>query len=75
MKKADRKKAIKAAIREAFRADKGRPQWLQSAEWPLGKDGKPAVYAGSKAIHGGEGTQYFFRDESDGSSITIEQSA
>jgi len=73
MKKAVRVKAIKAAIKEAFRSDKGRPQWIQSGEWPLGKDGKPAVYTGSKSIHGGEAKQYYFRDESDGSTITVEQ--
>lgn len=73
MKKTERKKAIKAAIKEAFRSDKGRPQWIQSGEWPMGKDGKPAVYTGSKSIHGGEAKQYYFRDESDGSTITVEQ--
>lgn len=73
MKKTERKKAIKAAIKEAVRSDKGRPQWIQSGEWPMGKDGKPAVYTGSKSLHGGEAKQYFFRDESDGSIITVEQ--
>lgn len=73
MKKAERKKAIKAAIKEAFRSDKGRPQWLQGGEWPMGKDGKPAIYVGSKSIHGGEAKHFFFRDESDGSIITVEQ--
>lgn len=73
MKKNERKKAIKAAIKEAFRSDKGRPQWIQSGEWPLGKDGKPAVYTGSKSLRGGEAKHYFFRDESDGSIITVEQ--
>ncbi|MBQ8555067.1 MAG: hypothetical protein IJ438_04245 [Clostridia bacterium] len=73
MKKTERIKAIKAGIKEAFRSDKGRPQWIQSGEWPLGKDGKPAVYTGSKKLHGGEMKHYFFRDESDGSIITVEQ--
>ena len=73
MKKTARIKAIKAAIKEAFRSDKGRPQWIQGGEWPLGKDGKPAVYTGSKSLHGGEAKHYFFRDESDGSIITVEQ--
>lgn len=73
MKKTERRKAIRAAIRESFRSDKGRPQWIQSGEWPLGKDGKPAVYTGSKSIRGGEAKQYYFRDESDGSIITVEQ--
>ena len=73
MKKTARVKAIKAAIREAFRSDKGRPQWIQSGEWPLGKDGKPAVYTGSKTLYDGEMKQYFFRDESDGSIIMVEQ--
>lgn len=73
MKKTARIKAIKAAIKEAFRSDKGRPQWIQGGEWPLGKDGKPAVYTGSKSLHGGEAKHYYFRDESDGSIITVEQ--
>lgn len=74
MNKNARIKAIKAKIKEEFRSEKGRPQWIQCGAWPLGKDGKPAVYTGSKSLYGGEAKHYFFRDESDGSIITVEQS-
>ncbi len=73
MKKGERKKAVKAAIKEAFKSEKGYPAWLQSSEWPLGKDGKPATYLGKKKTHGGEAAIFRFRDESDGSEIQVEQ--
>lgn len=72
MTKAARKKAVKAKIKEEFRSDKGYPAWAQGSEWPMGKDGKPAVYAGKKKK--GDLVQFFFRDESDeGNIITVEQ--
>ncbi len=73
MKKGERKKAIKAAIKEAFKSEKGYPAWLQSSEWPLSKDGKPATYLGKKKTHGGEAAEFRFRDETDGTEIKIEQ--
>ena len=73
MPKGQRKKAIKAKIKEEFRSEKGYPAWIQSSEWPLGKDGKPATYLGKKKKHNGEMVQYLFRDESDGSTIIVEQ--
>lgn len=72
--KGKRIKAVKALIREAFKSEKGYPAWIQSSEWPLGKDGKPATYLGKKKLHGGEAAQYSFRDNSDGSIILVEQS-
>ena len=73
MPKTQRKKAIKAKIKEEFRSEKGYPVWIQSSEWPLGKNGKPAVYLGKKKRHGGEMALYSFRDETDDSVITVEQ--
>ncbi len=73
MPKIQRKKAIRAKIKEEFRSVKGYPAWIQSSEWPLGKDGKPTVYLGRKSKCGGEMSQYLFRDESDDSTIIVEQ--
>ncbi len=71
--KGKRIKAIRAAIKEEFKSEKGYPCWLQSSEWPLGKDGKPATYIGKKKLHGGEAARFSFRDESDGRVIEVEQ--
>ena len=73
MTKSKRIKAIKDKIREEFRSEKGYPQWIQSCEWPVGKDGKPGVYLGNKKKMKGEVVEYYFRDESDGSTITVIQ--
>ena len=69
--KAQRKKAIKEQIKKEFRSEKGYPKWIQSSEWPFGKNGKPTVFLGKKSS--GEMAVYSFRDESDGSIIHIEQ--
>ncbi len=73
MPKGQRKKAVKAKIREKFRSDKGYPVWIQASEWPLGADGHPATYTGRKKRKGGEVVHYLFRDETDGSVIVVEQ--
>ena len=73
MPKTQRKKAIKAKIKEEFKSEKGYPIWVQSSEWPLGKNGKPAVYLGKKKRHNGEMVIYTFRDDSDDSLIMVEQ--
>ena len=73
MKKAERKKAVKAAIKEAFKSEKGYPAWPQSSEWPMGADGKPATYIG-KGKAEGDLRRFLFRDESTGEIITVEQS-
>lgn len=72
MKKSERKKAIKAKIREAFKSEKGYPCWAQSADWPMGKDGKPATYLG-KGKSEGDLRRWRFRDESSGEIIIVEQ--
>ena len=72
MKKGERKKAVKAAIKEAFKSEKGYPAWAQSSEWPMGADGKPATYIG-KGKAEGDLRRFLFRDESTGEIITVEQ--
>ena len=72
MKKGERKKAVKAAIREAFKSEKGYPCWAQSSEWPMGADGRPATYIG-KGKSEGDLRRYRFRDESTGEIIVVEQ--
>ncbi len=68
-----RKKALRAKIREEFPSEKGYPAWVQSPEWPLGKNGTPATYLGKKKARGSDLVQFRFRDESDGSVIVVEQ--
>ena len=72
MKKTERKKAIKAKIKEEFKSVKGYPCWYQSSEWPFGKDGKPATYIGKGKSKGSIG-RWLFKDESTGEIITVEQ--
>ncbi|MBQ7160415.1 MAG: hypothetical protein IJR90_01765 [Clostridia bacterium] len=72
MKETERKKAIKAKIREEFKTEKGRPCWVQSSEWPLGRDGRPATYLG-KGKSSGDMRSWRFRDGSTGEIIVIEQ--
>lgn len=72
MKKSERKKAIKAKIREEFKTIKGYPRWYQSSEWPLGKDGKPTTYIGKGKSDGALG-RWLFKDESTDEIITVEQ--
>ena len=72
MKKSERKKAIKAKIREAFKSEKGYPCWAQGSDWPLGKDGHPATYLG-KGKSEGDLRRWRFRDESTGEILVVEQ--
>ena len=72
MKKTERKKAIKAKIKEEFKSEKGYPGWAQSSDWPLGKDGHPATYIG-KGKSEGDLRRWRFRDESTGEIIVVEQ--
>lgn len=72
MKKGERKKAIRAKIKEEFKSEKGYPHWPQSSEWPLGKDGKPTTYIGTGKSEG-DLRRFRFRDESTGEIITVEQ--
>ena len=72
MKKGERKKAVKASIKDAFKSEKGYPAWAQSSEWPMGADGKPATYIG-KGKAEVDLRRFQFRDESTGEIITVEQ--
>ena len=72
MKKTERKKALKARIREEFKSEKGFPCWAQSSDWPLGKDGRPATYLG-KGKSEGDLRRWRFRDESTGEILVVEQ--
>jgi hypothetical protein len=73
MKKTERKKAIKAKIKEVFKSEKGYPCWPQSAEWPMDKEGKPCTYIGKGKNHG-DLRRFRFRDETTGEEIIVEQS-
>lgn len=72
MKKAERKKAIKAKINEEFKREKGYPRWVQSADWPMGKDGKPMTYV-KRGKSDGSKHSWIFRDESNGEITVVEQ--
>ncbi len=72
MKKSDRKKAIKAKIKEDFKSEKGYPCWAQESEWPMDKEGKPCTYIG-KGKSEGDLRRFRFRDETTGEEIVIEQ--
>lgn len=72
MKKGERKKAIKAKIKECFKSEKGYPCWAQYSEWPMDKEGKPATYVG-KGKSEGDLRRFRFRDEITGEIIVVEQ--
>ena len=72
MKKTERKKAIKAKIKEAFKSEKGYPCWPQASEWPMDKEGKPCTYIG-KGKSNSDLRRFRFRDETTGEEIVIEQ--
>lgn len=71
MKKGERRRLVKEAIKQAFPRDcKGFPRWIQMPQWPMGEDGKPMVYTGQKAFE--HHTEYYFRD-SDNEKHTVTQ--
>lgn len=72
MKKTERKKAIKAKIKECFKSEKGYPCWPQGSEWPLDKEGNPTTYIG-KGKSEGDLRRFRFRDETTGEIIVVEQ--
>ena len=72
MKKGERKKAIKAKIKEAFRSEKGYPCWAQASDWPMDREGKPCTYVGKGKSYG-DLRRYRFRDETTGEIIEVEQ--
>lgn len=73
MKKGERKKAIKAKIKELFPYEKSYPQWQYvRSDWPFGKDGLPAVFIRQQTREG-RITDFLFRDRSDGAEIVVTQ--
>lgn len=61
MAKTTRRKAIRAAIKEAFVcAGKSYPRWIQSSEWPIGTDSIPMMYIRQKGYE--HYTEYYFED-------------
>lgn len=72
MKKGERKKAIKAKIKEVFKSEKGYPCWPQASEWPMDKEGKPCTYIG-KGKSEGDLRRFRFRDETTGEEVVVEQ--
>ena len=72
MKKSERKKAIKAKMKEVFKSEKGYPCWAQASEWPMDKEGKPCTYIG-KGKSEGDLRRFRFRDETTNEIIVVEQ--
>lgn len=72
MPKTRRIKETRARIRQEFKSEKGHPSWVQSADWPLGADGKPMTYV-KKGKRVGSKHSWIFRDESTGELTTVEQ--
>ena len=72
MKKSERKTAVKAKIKEEFRSEKGYPCWVQSSEWPFGKERKPMTYLG-RGKNSGSIYRWRFKDESTGEIVIVEQ--
>lgn len=73
MKKGERKKAIKAKIKELFQYEKSYPHWQYvHSDWPFGKDGLPAVFIRQQTRKDSI-TDFLFRDRSDGTEIVVTQ--
>lgn len=73
MKKVERKKAIKARIKELFICEKSRPSWVYAqSDWPMGKDGHPAVFV-RQSTDAQHVTTFLFRDRADGTEIVVTQ--
>ena len=71
MGKTKRKKAAKAALREAFHIQPGKyPRWAQEADWPMGKN-SPMEYLGQH--RDGELVALRFRDVDTGEVRVVEQ--
>lgn len=74
MKKGERKKAIKAKIKELFPSEKSWPHWVyHRSDWPFGKDGLPAVFVRQQTNSDTHETEFIFRDRSDGALIAVTQ--
>ena len=65
----------KEKIKELFRWEKSRPQWLQNCEWPFASNGKPMVFKEQKKKKEGDFLKYFyyFYDPETGETAVVEQ--
>lgn len=72
MKKGERKKAIRTALKEAFTvAGKSYPRWIQSSGWAIGTDNIPMIFTGQKGYK--EYTEYYFKDKTTGEITAVRQ--
>jgi hypothetical protein len=66
---------LKARLLERHRYLKKPPVWLQSPNWPIGKEG-PLVFLGQVSVEGylhDDGAAYVFHDPSSGECVTVLQ--
>ena len=63
--------AIRAAIKREFKAE--RHVYPNHPGWPMGKDGKPTTFIGREKRPGQDEFVFFFRDETDGTIIPVEE--
>ena len=66
-----RVRAIRAAIKREFKAE--RHIYPNHPDWPMGKDGKPTTFIGREKRPGQDEFVFFFRDETDGTIIPMEE--
>lgn len=70
----NRMKLCKQRLRDEFGIKgKNYPHWAQEAEWPLGSDGKPALYQKRTSNRGSDLVVYHFIDRPTGKEILITQ--
>lgn len=66
-----RVRAIRAAIKKEFKAE--RHIYPNHPDWPMGKDGKPTTFIGREKRPAQDEFVFFFRDETDGTIIPMEE--
>ncbi len=66
-----RVRAIRAAIKREFKAE--RHIYPNHPDWPMGKDGKPTTFIGREKRPAQDEFVFFFRDETDGTIIPMEE--
>ena len=75
---AQRKTWLKQQIKQQFRSLKRPPQWLQTARWPMGVQGRPMVFLGQMAVDDyfhDHSAVYLFHDPDSDAITSIRQSA
>ncbi len=72
MKQTKRIQLCKEEIKRVFHIEKNKyPRWIQSAEWPLSKTGKPTKFLRQKNV--GEVSYYYFLDMDTNEEIEVMQ--